>query len=73
MGPHERFLGDAASGDLTLFARKRGGRRAADPVLGSTTTPLSEYEPSTRGPARVDQTPAPDEGWHEPRPREVSG
>jgi glucose-6-phosphate 1-dehydrogenase len=73
MGPYERLLGDAANGDATLFAREdavEAAWRVVDPILGSTT-PLSEYEPNTWGPARVDQDLAPDEGWHEPRAKEV--
>lgn len=76
MEPYERLLGDAANGDATLFARDDSVEAAwhvlEDPVLGSTT-PLSEYEPNTWGPARVGRALAPDGGWHEPRPKEVSG
>ena len=75
MEPYERLLGDAANGEATLFAREdsvEAAWRVVDPVLGSTT-PLSEYEPNTWGPARVDQDLAPDGGWREPRPKEMSG
>jgi glucose-6-phosphate 1-dehydrogenase len=75
MGPYERLLGDAANGDAALFAREDSVEtawRVVDPVLGSTT-PLSEYEPNTWGPTRVEQDLAPDGGWHEPSAKEVSG
>jgi glucose-6-phosphate 1-dehydrogenase len=75
MEPYERLLGDAANGDATLFAREdsvEAAWRVVDPVLGNTT-PLSEYEPNTWGPARVDQPLAPGGGWHDPRSKEASG
>ena len=70
-----RQLIESANGDATLFAREdsvEAAWRVVDPILGSTT-PLSEYEPSTWGPTRVEQDLAPDGGWHEPRAKEMSG
>src|SRR5262245_44190815 len=55
MEPYERLLGDAASGDATLFSRQDAVEeswRIVDPVLGDVT-PLHEYEPGTWGPAEA--------------------
>jgi glucose-6-phosphate 1-dehydrogenase len=67
MEPYERLLGDAMSGDATLFAREdsvEAAWRVVDPILGNVT-PLDVYEPGTWGPPRADQL-APDGGWHDP-------
>ena len=74
MEPYERLLGDAASGDATLFAREdavEASWRVVDPVLGNAT-PLYEYEPNTWGPPEVDRLLAPEGGWHNPEPAEVA-
>jgi glucose-6-phosphate 1-dehydrogenase len=72
MTPYERLLGDAAKGDPTLFAREdsvEASWRIVDPILGTTTTPLYEYEPSTWGPPEVTRALAPQGGWHNPEPK----
>ena len=53
MEPYERLLGDAASGDATLFSREDAVEEAwriVDPILGDAT-PVHEYEPGTWGPS----------------------
>ena len=75
MEPYERLLGDAANGDATLFAREdavEASWRIVDPVLGNAA-PLHEYEPNTWGPPEADRVLAPEGGWHNPKPEEVSG
>lgn len=67
MDAYERVLGDAMSGDATLFAREdyvEEAWRIVDPVLKSTT-PLYEYEPNTWGPAEVERV-TPLGGWRNP-------
>ena len=69
MEPYERLLGDAASGDATLFAREdsvEAAWRVVDPVLGDVC-PLYEYEPNTWGPAEADRVLPPKGRWHIPR------
>ena len=66
MDAYERVLGDAMSGDRTLFAREdyiEEAWRIVDPGLRAGT-PVYGYEPGTWGPA----TPsiAPPGGWHVP-------
>jgi glucose-6-phosphate 1-dehydrogenase len=75
MEPYERLLGDAANGDATLFAREdsvEAAWRVVDPILGDTT-PLLPYDPNTWGPSDPQPALAPRGGWHNPRPKEVSG
>jgi glucose-6-phosphate 1-dehydrogenase len=75
MEPYERLLGDAANGDATLFAHEdsvEAAWRVVDPILGDTTPPF-EYEPNTWGPPKAEWTLAPEGGWHNPKPKEVSG
>jgi glucose-6-phosphate 1-dehydrogenase len=75
MEPYERLLGDAANGDATLFAREdavEASWRVVDPILGNTI-PLYNYEPNTWGPPEVERTLAPEGGWHNPMPKEVTG
>jgi len=65
---YERVLGDAMSGDRTLFAREdyvEEAWRIVDPVL-KQGTPVREYEPGTWGPREVDAMVAPPGGWQEP-------
>lgn len=68
MDAYERVLGDAMAGDATLFAREdyvEEAWRIVDPVL-KAGTPIYEYEPSTWGPAEVNQRVLPNEGWQNP-------
>ncbi len=73
MGPYERLLGDATSGDTTLFAREDSVEeswRVVDPVLGNATA-LFEYEPNTWGPPEAARAMMPEGGWHNPEPKEM--
>jgi glucose-6-phosphate 1-dehydrogenase len=68
MGPYERLLGDAASGDPSLFAREdsvEASWRVVDPILGNRV-PLGEYDPDTWGPSEGVQSVTPAWGWHDP-------
>jgi glucose-6-phosphate 1-dehydrogenase len=68
MGPYERLLGDAASGDPSLFAREdsvEASWRIVDPILGNRT-PVHEYEPNTWGPSEALRLLTPAGGWHDP-------
>src|SRR5215813_8416267 len=68
MDAYERVLGDAISGDRTLFARQdyvEEAWRIVDPALKSGT-PTYEYEPHTWGPAEADGNVAPPGGWQNP-------
>ena len=68
MAAYERVLGDAITGDRTLFAREdyvEEAWRIVDPVL-QAGTPVYEYEPGTWGPGEVDQRLTPPGGWHNP-------
>jgi glucose-6-phosphate 1-dehydrogenase len=70
MGPYERLLGEALSGDATLFAREdyvEEAWRIVDPVL-ATATPLFEYDPQTWGPPEASHVISDVEGWHNPDP-----
>jgi hypothetical protein len=61
MDAYERVLGDAMTGDRTLFARQdyvEEAWRIVDPVL-KKGTPVYEYEPGTWGPREVDPNVAP--------------
>jgi glucose-6-phosphate 1-dehydrogenase len=65
---YERVLGDAMTGDATLFAREdyvEEAWRIVDPVL-KAGTPVYEYEPKSWGPHEVDQKVSPVGGWHSP-------
>jgi glucose-6-phosphate 1-dehydrogenase len=67
MDAYERVLGDAMSGDATLFAREdyvEEAWRIVDPAL-KAGTPLFEYEPNTWGPAEVERVTPPG-GWQNP-------
>ena len=69
MDAYERLLGDAMSGDASLFAREdyvEDAWRIVDPVL-KVNTPVYEYEPGTWGPSEVDRRVSPIGGWHNPR------
>jgi glucose-6-phosphate 1-dehydrogenase len=68
--PYERLLGDAMSGDASLFAREDAVEEAwriVDPILDNVT-PVHIYEPNTWGPAEADQMVANVGGWHNPAP-----
>ena len=67
---YERVLGDAMTGDRSLFAREdyvEEAWRIVDPVL-KAGTPVYEYEPGTWGPNEVDSTVTPPGGWQNPTP-----
>lgn len=69
LGPYERLLGDAMSGDATLFAREDVVEAAwaiVDPVLDGSGT-LYEYEPGSWGPPQADRLVADVGGWNTPR------
>jgi len=66
---YERVLGDAMTGDATLFAREdyvEEAWRIVDPVLRADT-PVCEYEPGTWGPNEGDQKTSPPGGWENPK------
>jgi glucose-6-phosphate 1-dehydrogenase len=68
MDAYERVLGDAMTGDATLFAREdyvAEAWRIVDPFL-KTGTPVYEYEPKTWGPSEVEQRLTPNGGWQNP-------
>ena len=68
MDAYERVLGDAMSGDRTLFARQdyvEEAWRIVDPVLKKATA-IHEYEPGSWGPPEVDKNVAPPGGWYNP-------
>ncbi|HEV2968680.1 MAG TPA: glucose-6-phosphate dehydrogenase [Pirellulales bacterium] len=68
MDAYERLLGDAMSGDQTLFAREdyvEEAWRIVDPVV-KAGTPVFEYEPHTWGPSEADHHVAPPGGWQNP-------
>jgi glucose-6-phosphate 1-dehydrogenase len=67
---YERVLGDAMSGDPTLFAREdyvEEAWRIVDPVL-KAVTPIQEYEKGTW--AESNEHIAPPGGWYNPAARE---
>jgi glucose-6-phosphate 1-dehydrogenase len=67
MDAYERVLGDAMSGDATLFAREdyvEEAWRIVDPVL-KAGTPVYEYKVGTWGPAQVSAVTPPG-GWSDP-------
>jgi glucose-6-phosphate 1-dehydrogenase len=67
-GDYERLLGDAMSGDATLFARQDVVEAAwaiVDPLL-QNPGPMFEYEPGTWGPAEADRLVADVGGWNTP-------
>ena len=68
MAAYERVLGDAMNGDASHFAREdyvEEAWRIVDPVL-QAPPPVYEYAKGTWGPAEVNATVAPPEGWHNP-------
>ncbi|MBN9690622.1 MAG: glucose-6-phosphate dehydrogenase [Verrucomicrobia bacterium] len=68
MDAYERVLGDAMSGDATLFSREdyvEEAWRIVDPML-KAKTPVYPYQPGTWGPPEVDRLLAPPGGWWNP-------
>lgn len=68
MDAYERVLGDAMTGDSTLFAREdyvEEAWRIVDPVL-KAGTPVYSYEPGTWGPSAVEDSVCPPGGWWNP-------
>jgi len=69
--PNERLLGDAMSGDPSLFARQDAVKAAwevVDPVLDEAS-PLYSYEPGSWGPPETKRLTIRHGGWHDPNPR----
>jgi len=69
MDPYERLLGDAMSGDATLFARQDVVEAAwsiVDPVIHGPS-PMFEYEPGSWGPREADRLVEEVGGWNTPR------
>jgi glucose-6-phosphate 1-dehydrogenase len=67
MDAYERILGDAMTGEATLFAREdyvEEAWRIIDPAL-KAATPVYEYNKGTWGPDEVAKV-SPPEGWHNP-------
>jgi glucose-6-phosphate 1-dehydrogenase len=67
MDAYERILGDAMTGEATLFAREdyvEEAWRIIDPAL-KAATPIYEYNKGTWGPDEVAKV-SPPEGWHNP-------
>jgi glucose-6-phosphate 1-dehydrogenase len=67
---YERVLGDAMAGDAALFAREdyvEEAWRIVDPAL-KASTPISQYEQKTWGPAEVEKQVSPPGGWLDPLP-----
>jgi glucose-6-phosphate 1-dehydrogenase len=68
MDAYERLLHDAMHGDATLFAREdyvEQAWRIVDSVL-KAKTPVYDYDPGTWGPAQVEKSIVPPDGWHNP-------
>ena len=65
---YERLLGDAMTGDATLFARQdyvEEAWRIVDPAL-KAATPVYEYDPGAWGPKEVAGRVVPPGGWENP-------
>jgi glucose-6-phosphate 1-dehydrogenase len=70
LGDYERLLGDAMSGDATLFARQDVVEAAwaiVDPILKGSRQ-VYEYESGTWGPPQADRLVANVGGWNLPTP-----
>jgi glucose-6-phosphate 1-dehydrogenase len=68
MDAYERLLGDAMSGDATLFARQdvvEAAWKIVDPVIHGPS-PLHPYEPGTWGPKEADALVSGVGGWNTP-------
>jgi glucose-6-phosphate 1-dehydrogenase len=69
MDAYERLLGDAMTGDATLFARQDAVEAAwsiVDPVIHGPS-PMFEYEPGSWGPPQADRLVADVGGWNTPQ------
>jgi glucose-6-phosphate 1-dehydrogenase len=69
MLPYERLLGDAMTGDATLFARQDSVEaqwRIVDPILGDAV-PVRPYTGGTWGPAEAGALIESHGGWHDPK------
>jgi glucose-6-phosphate 1-dehydrogenase len=69
LGDYERLLGDAISGDATLFARQdvvEAAWAVVDPLI-QTPGPMYEYEPGSWGPPQADRLVAEVGGWNTPQ------
>ena len=67
--PYERLLGDAMSGDSSLFTRAdavEAAWRVVEPILHEPSA-VTEYSPATWGPAAADALLAPGACWHNPQ------
>jgi glucose-6-phosphate 1-dehydrogenase len=70
MEAYERLIGDAMSGDPSLFAREDEVEAAwtiVDPVLGDSSAPVI-YQPGTWGPREADDLIDGPCAWHNPGP-----
>ena len=66
LGDYERLLGDAMSGDATLFARQdvvEAASAIVDPILQGSGA-MYEYEPGSWGPPQSDRLVAEIGGWN---------
>lgn len=68
LAPYERLLGEALTGDASLFARQDSVEAAwavVDPILDDATAPL-RYKAGTWGPDQARDLIAGHGGWHDP-------
>jgi glucose-6-phosphate 1-dehydrogenase len=75
VSPYARLLGDAMRGDGALFTREDAVEAAwavVNPVLKRHPRAIP-YKRGSWGPKQADRIIAADGGWHNPRPKEVSG
>lgn len=66
LSAYERLLGDAISGDATLFARQdvvEAAWQIVEPILSCPATPLHIYEPGTWGPPEAERLTEDVGGW----------
>ncbi len=70
MSAYERLIGDALSGDATLFARQdaiEAAWRVVDDVVAASSAPPS-YAPGSWGPPEADALAGDAGGWQDPGP-----
>lgn len=70
MEPYERLIGDALSGDRSLFTRQDASEiawRIVEPILGDKVA-VHPYKPGTWGPKQALEDFAPPGGWVDPIP-----
>jgi glucose-6-phosphate 1-dehydrogenase len=70
MEPYERLIGDALSGDRSLFTRQDAseiGWQIVEPILGNKV-PVYPYRPGTWGPKEALEAFLPPGGWVDPVP-----